>query len=556
MNKKFLLAEAILAFFIVAAFRYGSIEKELPFVSREQVYKNRIVFHCTPDWPSIDVDSLARGIGPLPGVGKYHWKIHFKNDSAAFYFNQGINLYYAFHLVEGMASFAKAQKFDKTSAMLYWAKALAYGPNINDYEFTAAPAAFEAAQKALSLSANVTDAEKLLINAIAVRYSADSTNRQSERNKLYSEAMKKAYRAFPQNEDIEALYADALMIEHPWNYWKHDGLPQMWTPAILNVLERLLKQDSLHPGANHYYIHMMEASGTAGKALPCANRLGNMMPGLSHVVHMPSHIYIRTGYYKKGETVNENAVKSYNKYLSLYPEVRSQEIFYLTHNMHLQVANAMMLPDYAYSIKTALALRTKVDSLGMLDKPPFGTYIQYIYMTPELVLTRYEKWNEILHTAYVPARLNYANALWHWARGMAFANLHDIVSAKKELDSVRLQLLTPEMQVIYTPFNAPVDAAKVAAELLEGSIDLAANNTPRAITHFQKAVVLEDALVYDEPRDWPIPARAFLGNAVLKKNPAAAEKIFRQDLKIYPYNFWATIGLKKSLLLQRKRTIN
>ena len=208
-------------------------------------------------------------------------------------------MYYAFHIIEAMGSFKKAELFDNSNALIYWAQALAYGPNINDFAYASNSDAVAAAEKAKQLSANASNKEKGLIDAMLARYSNDSAIGRKTLNQLYATPMKKNYDRFKNDGDISALYADALMLQHPWEYWQHDGKAQPWTPEIVLVLENVLKLHPNHPGANHYYIHTMEASPDPGKALPSADRLGTMMPDVSHMVHMPSHIYIRTGNSKK-----------------------------------------------------------------------------------------------------------------------------------------------------------------------------------------------------------------------------------------------------------------
>ena len=208
-------------------------------------------------------------------------------------------MYYSFHIIEAMASFKKAAKFDENSAMLHWAQALAYGPNINDFGYTASPEALSASGKAIEFSGRCTEKEMALIEAQRVRYSYDSSQTRAMLNQLYVDKMKEAYEKFPNDADVATLYADAMMLQHPWDLWKIDGTPKPWTPLIREVLEKVLAKNPNHPGANHYYIHVMEPSPYAAKALPSAERLGKTNPGLSHVVHMPSHIYLRTGLYKK-----------------------------------------------------------------------------------------------------------------------------------------------------------------------------------------------------------------------------------------------------------------
>ena len=554
MNKKILLAEILLAFLLVLGFRYrNSDESPLPkLVNRQQAYQSRLVIHCSPDWSQINADSLAAGISPLPGIGNYQWKINSPSDSAAFYFNQGINLYYAFHIIESMASFKKAEKFDDSNAMIYWGEALAYGPNINDFQYAAAPDAFAAAQKALSLSANNSKREKALIKAMAVRYSLDSTGSQSSLNKLYTSKMQAAYKEFSADNDVAVLYADAMMIEHPWDYWKHDGAAQPWTPAIITVLEKELKQSPNHPGANHYYIHMVEASPNPGRAMASANRLGSLMPGVSHVVHMPSHIYIRTGNYSQGTAVNEEAVKGYQRYLALYPDVANNSPLYLIHNIHMQTANAMMMGNYAYSIRSAVDAQKSFDSSFNSFPAPMGNFVQYVYMSPVFVMVRYGKWKDILDHPAVPDNYVYANAIWHWARGLAFADAGNMPAAKKELGLLREKMKHPDMAVVFTPFNSPLSAAKVAENILMGRLAEKNHDLKNAVRYFETAVKDEDSLIYNEPRDWLLPAREYLGNVLLNTNPAQAEKIFREDLQQSPNNIWSAFGLYQSLQKQRK----
>ena len=380
MKGKFMIGAAVLFTLVTAASKYNN-KKEASaasIISRQQIFQTRQIIQCSPDWAHINEDSIAIGIGVLPGWGNYRWNITKQSDSARFYFNQGINMYYAFHIIEAMASFKKAQQFDDNNAMIYWGQALAYGPNINDFAYTATPEAFAAAQKAVSFKNNCTAKEKALIDAIAVRYSSDSTISRASLNQLYADNMKKAYNQFKKDADIATLYADALMLQHPWNYWKHNGDAEPWTPEILSVLENTLKTNPLHPGANHYYIHTVEASPNPSRALASADRLGKLMPGVAHMIHMPSHIYIRSGNYKQGIKVNEMSVKGYSNYLALYPEVQNNAPLYLIHNLHMQSACAMMRANYKYSNKTAAECSHSFDTSFLSLPQPMGNFVQYV----------------------------------------------------------------------------------------------------------------------------------------------------------------------------------
>ncbi len=555
MNSKIFFVSTFITLLLVAGFRYAKENTKLqPIqVSRDIILKNKQIIQCSPDWSQINEDSLAKGIGVLPGWGSYRWNITTKNDSAQFYFNQGINMYYAFHIIESMASFIKAQQFDENNAMIYWAKALAYGPNINDFAYAATPEAFAAAQKALSLNKNCTPKEMALIEAMVVRYSSDSTISRASLNQLYADAMKASNLQFKNDADVAALYADALMLQHPWDYWLHNGKAEPWTPEILSVLENILSKHPTHPGANHYYIHSVEASKNPQRALASADRLGNLMPGVSHMIHMPSHIYIRSGNYKEGIKVNEMSVKGYNNYLALYPAVQNNVPLYLIHNLHMQSACALMRSNYKYSILSAVECSKSFDTSFLSMPAPLGNYIQYLYMTPAITNVRFGKWDSILIAAPPQEHHIYSIVLWHWARGMAFAGKNNSVAATNELLVMQEKMKAADMRVVMEPFNSPADAAKVAEKILAGVIAEHENNITKAIKLLNEAVVNEDALIYDEPKDWLIPAREYLGAALLHSGDAAkAENVFKEDLKENPDNHWALYGLYQSLKKQKK----
>ena len=558
MKKKILVILTFTGLLFLFAFQYlpKSADSKLTFISREQALQNKFIVQCSPDWNHLNSDSLANGISILKGWGNYPWPIDSKSDSARLYFQQGINMYYSFHIIEAMASFKKAEEFDNANPMIFWAQALAYGPNINDFAYAATPEAFTATQKAVSLSANCTAKEKAFIDAMSVRYTSDSTVSRAYLNQLYTTEMEKGYRSFPKDADMAALYADAMMLQHPWEYWKHNGEAQPWTPRILEVLEKTLQQSPLHPGANHYYIHSVEASANPQRALPSADLLSKLMPSVSHMVHMPSHIYIRSGMYTQGTHVNEMSIRGYKEYLAAYPDVANSASLYLIHNLHMQSACAMMGAGYSYSLKSAEASRESFDTSFMSIAAPFGTFfIQYVYMTPVITNIRFGKWDEILNAPSIAENYVYASFLNHWARGIAQARKNNIAEAKKELGLLQKNMHQPDMLVVMQPFNAPADAAKVAEKLLEGIIAEQENDLPTALLSFSEAVKNEDALIYNEPKDWLLPASTYLGAALLKAGSfLKAENIFKEDLKENPNNHWSLRGLYESLQKQKKHT--
>jgi tetratricopeptide (TPR) repeat protein len=502
---------------------------------------------CTPDWNKMSIEQLAEEMIPLPGSGKWQWKISTRNDSAQFYFNQGMNLYYAFHIVEAVPSFRKAQQFDPDCAMLYWGEALALGPNINDIGYSASLAAFNAGKKAANLQQS-NNIEKLLIKAMQVRYSEDSTASQKELNELYASAMRGVYAQNSENADVASLLADALMLNHPWDFWTANGTAKEWTPEIVQLLEKILKNAPLHPGANHYYIHTVEASFDPGRAVKSAKRLATIAPMLSHLVHMPSHIYVRTGQFDEAVEVNRNALSAYETYRKLYPAVADRADLYDIHNRHMQVAGAINLENYQAALKLAQECRNSFSSEWM-SLPIFGYYIQYVYMSPEMVMVAFGQWNDILNSPELSDSLSYAKLLSCFARGLSFAKKGDSTKASAQLVKIDQLLQDTSLAVPIGPLNAPRSGALVARAILNGAIAESTGDFPTAIIRYQEAVKLEDAMVYNEPKDWILPARHWLGAALLRnKQFDLARSVFEDDLIKNPGNPYS----KKGLIAARK----
>jgi tetratricopeptide (TPR) repeat protein len=517
--------------------------------------KTKAAVSCTPDRSAI-AQLLAEGdeINLLPGSGSYVWKIKTSSDSAQLYFNQGINMYYGFHIIEAIASFRKAAKFDESNPMVWWGQALAYGPNINDVGYTASPEALSTTQKAVDLSTNASDVEKALIAAMQVRYSSDTTKTREGLNQDYVDAMKAASGKFPDNKDVLTLYADAMMLQHPWDLWNVDGTPKPWQPGIQTVLEKVIGMDSVHPGANHYYIHIVEASPTPDKALHSADVLGRITPGLSHLVHMPSHIYLRTGNFDRGIAINVDAVNKYRQYSNLFPASNANAFIYYWHNLHMLANCAMLSGRYNEAIKAADELRDALDSATLAIPPPLGSYIYYIYMTPLIVDVRFEKWDNVLAMQQPDEKYVYANLLYHFGRGMAYAAKNNPDEAQKEAGIVETLMKDESLKIPMSPFSSASEGAQVAFETLNGFIALKQKDTKNAIEHLDKAAKREWEMVYNEPRDWILNPYQWLGSAyIADKNYKKAEEAFRKDLSRNARNVWSLSGLEKSLRLQGKK---
>jgi hypothetical protein len=550
--KKFLFVAAA---FVTALFIYAFVPKHHTSLKTISEYKIKYAVSCTPDRKMLSSLLDEMDIPPMPGAGKYQWKISTTNDSAQFYFNQGINMYYGFHIIESLASFKKASRFDPENAMAWWAQALAYGPNINDVGYSASPEALYANEKAFAFSSKSSPLEKNLIKAMLVRYSADSTQSREKLNQDYVDAMKKLADQYPANADVITLYADALMLQHPWDMWNNNGTPKAWTPRIRSALEKAIALNSNHPGANHYYIHVMEASPYADKALASANRLGSLTPGLAHMVHMPSHIYLRTGQFAKGVDINTNAINNFNQYSTLFSPSAEGAFIYLWHNLHMKADCALMAGKYSDAIQAAKELQNAIDTSLLSLPAPMGIAVQYVYMTPVLMNVHFGKWDDLLTSPEPSSNHVFQTIIYHFGKGMAYAAKKQLAEAKASSMALDALLGDQVLTISLGPFSPPTQPANVASELLKGFIAVKENDIAKAIVHFSTASGIEENMVYKEPRDWLLNSKQYEGTAYLMaKQWVNAEKTFRTDLKRNAQNVWSLTGLAQALKGQKKFT--
>jgi len=533
-----LLLGSVMAFTIAGKLKMPPSAKAIKSAVAAQ---KRFAFGCSGVF---DVDDITGDIPPLPGWGNYAWKINTASDSAQFYFNQGVNMYYGFHMIESIASFQKATKFDSTNAMLWYGRALSLGPTIND-DATALPpvSAWECAAKSKMLSATCTPFEKALIDAIQQRYTTDTSAKIEVLRQHYTEAMKAVSEQYSNNSDAVTLYADALMLQHPWDLYDINQQPKPWTPLIVSVLQNALALNKLNPGANHYYIHALEGSQHPEQALQAAETLGTLMPGVSHVTHMPSHIYIRTGDYAKGIKVNDSAVAGYNNYLKLYAPVINNMPLYKMHNVHLKATCGQMAGNYTIAMHAAVSLHDEMPAEYLTGGQVPG-FIQYVYETPVLTEVRFGKWNEVLTQPVPDTTLPFAAQIMHFARGMAFSRLHRFDEAQKEIILFNSGMNNAQLKISAGAFSDAYSICMVAQNILQGVFAQEQGQYLQAVAALQKAVTAEDNLIYNEPRDWPLPARQFLGDVLLQtKAFAQAADVFSKELVINPKNGWSLTGL-------------
>ncbi|HEX5155080.1 MAG TPA: hypothetical protein VFW07_26735 [Parafilimonas sp.] len=508
------------------------------------------IIGCGPDVSNaIYAGADGKFITVLPGWGDHTYPVSTNNDSAQIYFNQGLSMHYSYHQREALASFREAARFDSTAAMIYWGQALASGPTYNyGYAYKqlkTIPAIIENMNR---YAVNASAKEKELIEAMNKRYDADDSadTKRNQLNEAYMAAMKPLVTQYPDDIDIKALYADAVMLIHAWDFWNNDGTAKPWTKELVQYCEDILQKDPHHPGALHYYIHVTEASRDPQVALFCADSLKKLFPGIAHMVHMSSHEYERTGKYALGVDANEKADASLVLYDSL-----AKGLFLSVHVPHYYAVEAYCAISGAMreAISKSLTCRKSVSPTHV------DTYDQYLYMFPELTMVRMGKWNDLLKdTASLHADWTYAVILHHFATGMAYANTGNITEAQKRLSKLVSAMKDTVLQIKFSPVkSSPHECAIIAENILAATIHFEKKEYAAALSAMQKAIDAEDKLIYTEPKLWMIPARQYLGAYLLQLNkPEEAEAVYRQDLVWNPGNGWSLLGLSQSLIAQNK----
>lgn len=487
----------------------------------------------------------------LEGMGNHHFKVSARDTLVAKYFNQGIMLTYGFNHAEAERTFRQVTLLDPQNPMAWWGVALVQGPNINlAMQPEAVSKAWEALLKAQELKQYGSQREQDYIDALANRYSENPPEDRTPLDEAYAEAMGRLADKYPDDLDARALYAEAMMDLHPWDFWTKDGQPRPWTPKILETLEYVIQRNPDHPMANHLYIHATEASPTPEKALASARRLGDAVPGAGHLVHMPAHTYIRVGMYHEGSLANERAVKADNEYVT---QCRAQGIYplgYVPHNHHFLWATATMEGRQKLSREAAQHTSDLVDQ-QMMRQPGLGT-LQHYWIIPLYGYVRFGNWDEILNYSKPDSDLIYPLGVWHYARGMAFLGKNDPAKAQQELNALKQIVNNDALQEITIwDINTTRELMQIASNVLEGEIAAQNRQYDTAIALLSQAASIEDQLQYNEPPDWFFPVRHNLGAILLEANrPAEAETIYTEDLKEFPKNGWSLYGLMKSLLAQ------
>lgn len=482
------------------------------------------------------------------GVGKVDHPVSTTNAEAQKFFNQGLAYLYAFNHDEGIRSFRRAAELDPNLAMAYWGMSLGLGSN---YNLVADEAqlkdAYTNLQKAIALAPKASEIERAYIEALSKRYSADVPGDRQKLAQDYKAAMSELVKKYPDDLDATTLYAESMMNLRPWQLWSLDGKPAEGTLEIIAVLESVLKRNPHHTGANHYYIHAVEASPNPERALASAMRLGLLAPTAGHLVHMPSHIYIRTGDYVEAAKSNADAIIADRNYIQRTGAQGIYTMMYYNHNIHFLSAASAMNGQYAEAIKRAHELEANVrPHLKMM--PMLEMFSPY----PLVTLVRFQKWDEIMKYPEPENNMNITGGFWHFARGLAFAETGKPEEAKKELAALHEKIKIIPAGASFGN-NTAQGVLKIADELLSGEIALALGDKKTAIELLRKAAASEDVVNYNEPPDWDLPVREWLGRALLINGEyTEAEKVYRAELAKHPRNGRALFGLAEALNKQGK----
>jgi tetratricopeptide (TPR) repeat protein len=486
----------------------------------------------------------------LSGMGTLHHPIATSNPEAQKFFDQGLTLIYAFNHDEAVRSFRRAAELDPKAAMPWWGISNALGPNYND---EANPermkAAFDALQKAKSLAASGPENERAYVAALAPRYSNDPKADAKKMAVDYAKAMEELSKKYPEDLDAATIYAESMMDIRPWGLWSLDGTPAEGTLEIIAVLESVLARFPNHIGANHYYIHAVEASPHPVWGLPSADRLGGLVPNAGHLVHMPAHIYSRVGDFKSAETTNEKAAVVDIAYIQATGATGMYPAMYYSHNLHFLAYAAMQAGRYGAARNAAEEL---VDNIHKRAQGMPSSMTEGFLTYGVLVELRFHKWKEILAMPPPAAKIPLLTTVSHFARGMALASagkLSDAEAERKAFASAAAQI--PADQTF--GFDSAKKVLQIPTEILDAQIAEARGDRKVTIDLLRKAVAVQDGLAYNEPPDWYSSVRESLGGALLRNGEASeAEKVFRDDLARNPRNGRSLFGLWQSLKAQNK----
>ena len=506
------------------------------------------LFSADPRQHDAHGPAAAKPTVVTPGLGRLHHPIATRSAEAQQFFDQGLTLVYAFNHDEAVRAFRRAAELDSSSPMPHWGIALALGPNINlDVDPAREKAAYDEVHRAHVLASTAPPNERAYVEALVTRYSNDPQADLKALAVHYKDAMRDLIRQYPNDLDAATLYAESLMDLHPWLLWSADGKPAEGTEEIVAALESVLRRDSTHIGATHYYIHAVVASRTPDRALASAKRLETLVPAAGHLVHMPAHIYMRTGNYDGAVTSNAKAAEVDRAFIKANGAEGVYPSMYYNHNLDFLASAAMMSGQFKEAKAAAdLVVANVTPILGEMSMlEPFGAKTMY-------VLLRFARWNDVLALPVPDPKHTLLTAALHFGRGVAHAALAHVAAAEQERAAylVARKAIAPDTDWGY---NKAKDMLAVTDAVLDAWLARAKRDDAACIDAWKAAVLAEDMLNYNEPPDWFYPTRESLGMALTRvKQFDRAEQVFREDLTHNPRSARSLYGLWQTLLATRK----
>ncbi len=467
------------------------------------------------------------------------------------YFNQGLNWMYAFNHDEAIKSFKKAAEIDPTCAMAWWGVAYCEGPNYNDPIMTEqrSQAAWDAMQKALAIVDHLTPVERNLIEALKSRYAMPEPEDRTALNEAFGDAMGKLWAKYPNDSDVGTLYADSLMVQRPWMLYDLDFNPAEDTLEIESVLERVMAMAPNHPGAKHLYIHAVEPSADPDRGIPAANQLSDMVPVSGHMLHMPSHIYVKTGLWKRAIDQSVKAMAADDAYQKLAPKQTIQWL-YMVHNSHMLAFAAMMTGREKEALAAA---RDMWSDIPKEDLERVGPIFDFWMCSVFDVQKRFGRWDDIISEPAPPKFLPITRATWRASRAVAYAAKKDFKNAEHEYRKFKDCKTRVPKDAYWGGPDLATRVLEVGDHFIAGEIALQKGDWEQAANHLEEGAKLEDALSYGEPPQWLQPIRHTLGAVYMKAgNHAEAERVYREDLKNWRENGWSLYGLMQALKAQSK----
>jgi tetratricopeptide (TPR) repeat protein len=496
----------------------------------------------TAPFQPVPMKAAGGDVPMYTNLGELSFKISSREARAQAYFNQGLRLSFAFNHAEAQRAFQAAQAIDPNCAMCFWGEALILGPNINVPMMPEANApALAALARALALKDSAGERERALIEALEKRYSRDPKAERPVLDAAYADAMKGVAARFAADDTIQALFAEAAMDTQPWDYWEAAGArPKGRAADIVQALETVLKRNPAHAGAIHLYIHAVEASTHPEKALPYARRLGALMPGAGHVVHMPAHIYYRVGMYRESLTTNQKAIAVDESYFKSSPSDPLYRAAYYPHNIHFLMVSAQMGGD----ARTAIEAATKLDSTLSVETVRQFAILQPVKAAPYTTHAQFSPPDTILQLSAPSDDLVLVKTMYHYARAIAFATRKDEAGAQREIDAMATIEKTADFKP-FEPWGIPArEIVQTAQRVATGRLADARGDLDAAAKAYADAIAIEDSLAYTEPPYWYYPVRQSLASVRLRQGRLdEAQQGFRESLARVRNNGWALAGL-------------